>query len=873
MKLKALSWCLAILLLAAGWALMAADAPPPKAGKKQNARQAAKAARAALPSPIDGRWTLVDAKLHRDFPAACQDAQGTWWVSYIEHDGTADTLRLARKLPDQLAPLVSMSEPGVIQPTVIHQPAIACDGSGGIWCFWGQVSELDVMTLKARRFSGIKADKEITLAASQGGETFADAKTDHMGRVWVTWQSFRRGQGDIFARWFDPKIDKWSPEMKISKPEAGNWEPRLAFDGKDGAWIVYDSSRGGEFNVYLARVGLDGTTAEHKITTSAEYEARASIAASPDGKKLWIAAERGRLRWGRPLRGHEPDDGLNGRKRLLVGYFDIDSARFTEIPVPNEGKPSPAPQPGIAVNLPILAVDATGKPWMAWRYYLQNRWSISLTQYDPRTSAWAQPLDIPDSYFGQDRRGVLSRDNSGAMWLCWPSDKRDTKACGVAGVYLASLKNVFTPMENAKASIAMLPEPVPYLNAPTPARPRDQHHTWTVRGKTYTLVYGDLHRHTDFSNCRTGTDGCVLEHFRYAYDMAALDFMGTSDHTDIAKIYDPYEWWQTQRAVDVFYAPGKFNSLYAYEREQHQPWGHRNVVFAHRGGPIIYINRKNHDASPWALKYPVKPGDEPQLTPRDLWEALSRYPKPVAIISHTGATSMGTDWDKYDRIDHALENTVEIFQGARVSYEGLGAPQPTVGLLANEPYTPANKIAVGFPLPPDPIADFTIAGKNYNTGVYQRALHNGLKLGVFASSDHISQHTSFGGVYVEKLTREGIIEGFRARRSIAATDKIFVDFTCDNEPMGSIIESAGNPTLALAVDGTAKISRVTIVRNEENYKIFEPGDLKFDTTFTDPSPVAGENRYYLRVEQIDGNMAWSSPIWVACKRGAVSAVK
>jgi len=46
--------------------------------------------------------------------------------------------------------------------------------------------------------------------------------------------------------------------------------------------------------------------------------------------------------------------------------------------------------------------------------------------------------------------------------------------------------------------------------------------------------------------------------------MAALDFMGTSDHTDIAKKYDPYEWWQTQRMVDVFFAPGKFNSLYAY---------------------------------------------------------------------------------------------------------------------------------------------------------------------------------------------------------------------------------------------------------------------------------------------------------------------
>jgi hypothetical protein len=26
--------------------------------------------------------------------------------------------------------------------------------------------------------------------------------------------------------------------------------------------------------------------------------------------------------------------------------------------------------------------------------------------------------------------------------------------------------------------------------------------------------------------------------------------------------------------------------------------------------------------------------------------------------------------------------------------------------------------------------------------------------------------------------------------------------------------------------------------------------------------VRGENRYYLRLQQEDGNLAWSSPVWV-----------
>ena len=30
----------------------------------------------------------------------------------------------------------------------------------------------------------------------------------------------------------------------------------------------------------------------------------------------------------------------------------------------------------------------------------------------------------------------------------------------------------------------------------------------------------------------------------------------------------------------------------------------------------------------------------------------------------------------------------------------------------------------------------------------------------------------------------------------------------------------------------------------------------------DDAPLPGENRYYLRVEQNDGSMAWSSPVWI-----------
>jgi hypothetical protein len=818
-------------------------------------------------APTTAHLLSADATLHRDFPDTCLDPAGQSWTLSVEHDGMADTLCLLRGDGTALTTVARLSQPGVI-----HQPAIAADGNDGVWSFWGQVDAQNVMTLRARRHFKGGNGEEITLAASEdAGNSFADAATDSSGRVWVVWQEIRPGTSRIRLRhWTDEA--GWSDPIDVSEnAPGGHWEPRLAFTDAAGAWVVSDCSAGSEFNLRLARVALDGKVKGRELLASPGYEARAAIAA--DGKGgLWIAAERGRRQWGLDSRGHENEIGFNAGKRLLLGRYDPARETFTEVPVPANGRPTPAPDPspGFAVNVPSLAVTPDGKIWVGYRYFSNLFWRVALTGYNPATGTWLEPAALPDSTMGQDRHQELTVGPDGSLWMTWPTDRRTTKAPGIAQVHLAriDLKASWPPMPaEPQPVVARAAEPEPYLNEPTPPRPLTEHHTWTVGGKTYHLVWGDLHRHTDISNCRTGFDGCILEAYRYAYDLAGLDFLGTSDHTDIAKVYTPYEWWQTQRQADVFNAPGSFASLYAYEREQVFPWGHRNVVFAKRGGPIVYINRATYRNSPWQANLPVQAGLDPIL-PSELWDVLKRHGQPVAIISHTGATGMGTDWTKYENgIDNTHENTVEIYQGARVSYEGLGAPQPTVGLRKNEPYTPSNRNGKEFPQPPAPITDFEAAlpgpkRQALNHGVYQKALSVGHKLGVFASSDHLSTHTSFGGVYVEKFTREGIIEGFKARRTLAATDKIFVELRCGEQLMGEIFETDENPVLHYRILGTAPLKRITIVRNESDLTSVELGTKEVEGEWADPTPLPGENRYYLRIEQTDGNMAWSSPLWV-----------
>lgn len=852
---------------------------------------AAISAQDLLPQP----HVLRQEGAQSDFPALCTDAGGTPWVAYIEWDGRQDTLHLAKSAGDTLTSALVVGEPGII-----HQPALAADGTGALHVVWSQVNAGNLMELKTARVREGKIEGEVvTLASSpNGGNAFAKAATDSTGKVWVVWQGMRGTLGDVFCRVYDSARKEWSAEIQVTNDAAGDWEPCVAFAGdKGGAWVLFDSSRGNEFNIYATHIDdhLKVGDAKQLIATT-RYEGRVSATGSKDGKGIWLACERGNQQWGLDMRAHGHPQGLNGRKDTVIAYWDLANGRVEELPSPDalfadlpgpqpmrpanaaprgnnpkakakaaerqkaaaaKAKGKAAPNEVAAVNLPHLMLDAAGRPWLTVRYFKAYCWRLALTRYDAATKQWTRPFAIPASVYTQDRQTTHALGKDGRLWMAWPSDGRTSKLHQTSAIHLARVvTDADVPLVTAPALKPREPFP-DYINPVTPERGINDHHQWTHDGVTYTLYWGDYHRHTDISNCITANDGCVLEQFRYAWDMGKLDTLGTSDHTDIAKIYHPYEWWLNQKMVDVFYAPGFFMSMYAYEREQKWPFGHRNVIFAQRGGPIVYIQRKNYLASPWQKVFPLKEEGEAEIHPTELWDVLTRYGKPVTAISHTGATGMGTDWNQIPPIDHRVENVLEIFQGARVSYEGLNAPQPTVGMRVGEEYNHSSTV-IGKPVVGQPIRSFT----EKNNGVYQHALEIGHKLGVWADSDHISTHASYGGVYVKEFTREGIIEALNARRTIAATDKIFVEFTCNDKLLGTEIAVSGKPTLKCRVDGTAAIKRVTLVRNEKNYQQWEPGSKSFEQSFTDEAPLQGENRYYLRVEQGDGNMAWSSPVWV-----------
>jgi hypothetical protein len=284
-------------------------------------------------------------------------------------------------------------------------------------------------------------------------------------------------------------------------------------------------------------------------------------------------------------------------------------------------------------------------------------------------------------------------------------------------------------------------------------------------------------------------DGTLDDAYRYAIEVAKLDFMGITDHSrDIAQGNQLSQlWWRNRKAVYrhqlVDGDKMHFVPFYAYERSHDKGMADHNV-----------ISLRNDMLRPYT--YPL-----PQF-----WKELDND---TITIPHT-PFRQGT-WEYQDDLFRPL---VEIFQGGRN--------------ISSEKHA-------------------------------HQALNKGYHLGFIASSDHMSTSASYACVWAEDSTRESIFRALQARRTFAATDKIWLMLQSGDHLMGEIIEPASTTQLELEIRGTALIQSITLIVDGEISKTWSPKkrSIKLDITLDSTD----KHYAYFHLAQIDGNEAWSSPIW------------
>jgi len=497
---------------------------------------------------------------------------------------------------------------------------------------------------------------------------------------------------------------------------------------------------------------------------------------------------------------------------------------------------------------PKLAADRDGRVWLHFRRRVdraaagqgaQNSrsvWQAYLTRYDG--DRWVRAWELPDSAGRISNQSAIAAGAAGNVWVAWPTDNRrwwGNSHIPVINQVYAGLVRAEGPVPHPKLVDAE-PEPAPALGGGHAAERGDLEAIRAARARVgaddLRIVRGDLHRHTELSWDGGGTgDSSLLDFYRYMIDAASMDFGAVTDHQ--AGGDNLYSYWYIQKTTEMFHLPDRYVSLHGYERSAVYPNGHRNVIHARRGIPVVPFFTQT---SLLGDRPGVGTGALLENDTKLLYEILRRTGG--IAIPHTSATRMGTDWRDNDR---ELEPVVEIYQGARSNYEYEGAPRAA-----------------------DVKRDAQLNGRAgfQPSGFVNLAWKKGYRLGTIASSDHGSTHISYALVYCKDYTREGILDAIRKRRTYGATDNIVLDFRIGDHFMGEEFESRAKPRLRIKTRGTADVARVEVRRDDSTLTTFEPRKRDVDVAYEDSSAAAGLHWYYVRIEQSDGQLAWSSPIWV-----------
>jgi hypothetical protein len=738
----------------------------------------------------------------------------------------------------------------------------------------------------ARSLKDGKLSEPIQISNSPESDIWPVAATDASGNVWVAWQGAREKTFRILER---HQTDAgWSAERQVSTQKGNCWAPAMAAKPSPTgatkalvpptvaiAWDTYDK---GDYDVWVRE--FTGTFESHArpAANTSDYEARPALTYDRDGA-LWISWEKSGPTWGKDWGALVKDKGIGLYRDRQIGLAILKDGKWMQ---PAEGFESalpgavkrknqknvrvPALEPGgesrkagqeaeaaknfAHNNLARIVTDSTGRVWLFararqndFRSPLGSLWLNWATYYEG--DHWVGPILVPHSDNLLYNTPVVLAPQQGGLVIVHSTDHRqDRHIVKKPGGGNAALDSDNDPFDNdlyvSRLSAPGSPQPAKLIAAknppaekvePSPATvseradvERCRTYRANVGGKELQILRGEFHRHTEISG-DGGNDGPLEDMWRYAVDVARMDWLGCGDHDNGGG--REYPWWLTQKTTDAFFLPGAFDPMYTYERSVKYPEGHRNVVFARRGIRTLPRLPITDEATP---------GHAPDT--QMLYKYLRLFDGVCA--SHTSATSMGTDWRDWDA---EREPMVEIYQGARQNSERPGAPR-----------CPSEDDAIGGWRP---------------KGFVNLALLKGYKFAFESSSDHGSTHISYAMVYAEGNTREAIVAAMKKRHTYAATDNIVADYRCTaggaEHMMGDEFSTSEAPALHIHLEGTAPFAKVVFVKDDVEVFTATPGEAKCDVKWTDPNPKEGTSYYYVRGEQKDGELVWASPMWITYK--------
>ena len=456
----------------------------------------------------------------------------------------------------------------------------------------------------------------------------------------------------------------------------------------------------------------------------------------------------------------------------------------------------------------------------------------ALTEPRPAPVACYRSYPRLASPFNVSPRGIRYLDNAASRWEGTFEVEADSSVRGPSAIACSQLAGTFPADERAIGEIGGFhcTEPgactIALRDPNTGVRGESNPIDVVSKPPERRLWWGDLHSQTFFS------DGLRVpeELYHFARHEGFLDIFALADHAE----------WLTDRQWEYFTAvtndadsPGRFATLVGLEWTN-SAIGHRNLYYPGDHGPIIRS----------------RGGGKEEL--ERLFE-LARQHGGLLIPHHSANVTMGVKWEVGHEPEH--ERLVEIHSvwGNSERPASAGNPYPIRTLKGEQDRQHVlDALALGYRFG-------FVGGGDIHDGRPGDEFHN---LQQMPEAYGLLSRQGIMGVYARELTREAVFEALWSRRCFATTNiRPLLEFEVCGAPMGSTVRTQGARTIRVRAVSEVPWARVEIVKNEQDMLARDDVGCRCDWEAEDAA-ASSADYYYVRLTREDGQMAWSSPVWV-----------
>ncbi len=352
-----------------------------------------------------------------------------------------------------------------------------------------------------------------------------------------------------------------------------------------------------------------------------------------------------------------------------------------------------------------------------------------------------------------------------------------------------------------------------------------------INAQTFNYYFGNIHAHSSYSDGNKDSATSLLtrpiQDFNYAKASQHIDFYGISEHNHFyAGMTNPANYHKGLADADSVTVNGTFVAMYGME------WG----IIAGGGHVIVY----GYDS---LLGWDTNDYDVyvAQNNYHGLWQKINEKISSFAYLAHPAATDYSNLFSS--NVDLLADNAI-------VGMAMHSGPAFSVDSTYSDP-------DVG----------------NY-LARYNDALKRGYHLGV--GLDHDSHYTVFGRqtpgrlvVLADSLTRDDIMTAFHKMRFYSSDDwNVKVNFTIANQPMGSIFEQTGSPTITVSVTDPDTLETISSIKiysgtpgSGTTATLLNTANNSATLSYSHTIANNATCYYYLKITQTDGDIIWTSPIW------------